>query len=67
MLNRAIVAAFLATSAAAFGVQAAPSEAPRCDEVQSGANRAHAPAKRPLGTVDMSPRDGCERPRTVRA
>jgi hypothetical protein len=66
MLNQAIVAAFLATSAAAFGVQAVQLETPRCDVVQSGPERAQAPAKRPLGTVDMSPRDGCERPRTVR-
>ncbi len=67
MLNKAIVAAFLATSAAAFGVAAAQPEPPRCEATQPAPERARAPAGRPLGTVDVSPREGCERPRTVRS
>ena len=67
MLNKAIIAAFLATSAAAFGVEAGQPEGPRCEASQPAPNRAEGPAGRPLGTVDTSPRNGCERPRTVRA
>ncbi|MFO1205031.1 MAG: hypothetical protein U1E63_04745 [Burkholderiales bacterium] len=67
MLNKAIVAAFLATSAAAFGVTTPPPEAPPCKTAQPAPERAQVPAGRPLGTVDVSPRDGCERPRTVRS
>jgi hypothetical protein len=67
MFNKAIVAAFLATSAVAFGVEAAQSEVPRCEATQPTPDRGEGPAGRPLGTVDTSPRTGCERPRTVRA
>jgi hypothetical protein len=68
MLNKAIIAAFLATTAAAFGVEAAQLEAPRCTASQPAPDRVEGPAGRPLGTVDTSPRTGCERPpRTVRA
>lgn len=65
MLNRAIIAAFLATTAVAFGVEAA--EGPRCETSQPAPDRAGAPAGRQLGTVDTSPREGCTAPRTVRS
>jgi len=67
MLNKAIVAAFLATTAAAFGVEAAQPETLRWEVSQPAPDRAEGPAGRPLGTVDTSPRTGCGRPRTVRA
>lgn len=68
MLNRAIIAAFLATTAAAFGVEAVEAaEGPRCETSQPAPDRAGAPAGRQLGTVDTSPREGCAAPpRTVR-
>ncbi len=67
MLNRAIIAAFLATSAVAFGVEAADAaDGPRCETSQPAPDRAGAPAGRQLGTVDTSPREGCTAPRTVR-
>jgi hypothetical protein len=67
MLNQAIIAAFLATSAAAFGVGAAQPEGPRCEASQPAPDRTERRAGRPLGTVDTSPRNGCETPRTVRS
>ena len=67
MLNHAIVAAFLATTALAFGVEAAEVDAPRCEASQPRAYPEAGRSGRPLGTVDTSPREGCERPRTVRA
>jgi hypothetical protein len=67
MLNHAIVAAFLATTAAAFGVAPAQAEGPRCEASQPAPDRAGGPAGRPLGTVDAPPRNGCEWPRSVRA
>lgn len=68
MLNRAIVAAFLATSAVALGVEASETDRPRCEATQPAPDRTAGPAGRPLGTVDTSPKQGCERPpRSVRA
>ncbi len=70
MLNRTIIAAFLATSAAAFGIAPAAATSQRCGEsVRTAPERLERPAARPLGTVD-SPAPGKERsepPRTVRA
>lgn len=67
MLNHAIVAAFLATSAVSFGVEAAQAESTPCEVSQPAADRAPTRAGRPLGTVDTSPREGCQTPRIVRA
>ena len=67
MLNHAIVAAFLATSAVSFGVDAAQAESTVCEVSQPAPDRARARPGRPLGTVDTSPREGCQTPRTVRA
>jgi hypothetical protein len=68
MLNRTIIAAFLATSAAAFGIAPAAATSQRCQSA-TAPDRLERPAARPLGTVD-SPAPGKERsepPRTVRA
>lgn len=68
MLNRTIIAAFLATSAAAFGIAPAAATS-QCESARTAPDRSERPAPRPLGTVD-SPAPGKERsepPRTVRA
>lgn len=69
MLNRTIVAAFLATSAMAFGFPSATAAGPRCAACQPLPEQADRPSPRPLGTVDTpAPADErSERPRTVRA
>jgi hypothetical protein len=69
MLNRTIVAAFLATSAGAFGVPSAHAEGPRCKLPQPVSEQSERGSARPLGTVDLPPPgDGkTELPRTVRA
>jgi hypothetical protein len=68
MLNRAIIAAFLATTAVAFGVEAAlAAEGVQCEASQPAPEGSKGRPGRPLGTVDTSPREGCATPRTVRA
>jgi len=69
MLNRMIVAAFLATSASAFGVPSADAAAPGCAAPRPASEQWERGSARPLGTVDLpAPSDDrTERPRTVRA
>lgn len=67
MWNQAIVAACLATSTAAFGGETRAPGVPWCETVQPAPERAQVSAGRRLGTVEASPRQGCERVRTVRA
>lgn len=69
MLNRAIIAAFLATSAAAFGIAPAAATEERCEPARCAPERLERPAAKPLGTVDLPvpDEDRREPPRTVRA
>jgi len=69
MLNRTIVAAFLATSASAFGVPSSDAAAPSCAPHRPASEQWEHGSARPLGTVDLPPPsdDRTERPRTVRA
>jgi hypothetical protein len=69
MLNRTIVAAFLATSASAFGATSAAAADPRCVAPRPASEQSQPGPARPLGTVDVpAPAvDTSERPRTVRA
>lgn len=69
MLNRAIIAAFLATSAAAFGISSAAAGSGQSGSPRSAPERVECPAARPLGTVDtpLPSEERREPPRTVRA
>ena len=68
MLNRAIVAAFIATSAAAFGIASVAAADKGCESARP-AERVERPGAKPLGPVE-TPAPGEDRrtlPRTVRA
>lgn len=69
MLNRTIIAAFLATSAAAFGIAPAAATSQRCESARTAPERLERPAARPLGTVDSRTpgKERSEPPRIVRA